>query len=173
VNSVEDVYCKALPNIIKLSDFGGDFYSYEDYLYKDIFLKDLYNFKLTYNNKLIEFKTMPRFNNKEDSFYHLTCKIFEKGSNEREPDFRRSERLCWLKPAIETNHLAACQQSCFLVYERPYKSKKRICFLNKEDRYFIVLEERESYYLLITAYYLDYDNALEKKIKEYEKYKKS
>ena len=36
------------------------------------------------------------------------------------------------------------------------------------DRYMIVLEKRETYYLLITAYYIEYDNMLNKKLREYE-----
>lgn len=33
------------------------------------------------------------------------------------------------------------------------------------------LEKREGYYLLITAFYLDYDNALNKQLKHYEQYR--
>ena len=78
-----------------------------------------------------------------------------------------------MRPSIETDHTQLCNQSCFLVYERPYKSNTRICLLNPVDRYFIVLEERKNYYLLVTAFYIDYDNVLEKKLKEYHKFKEN
>ena len=35
----------------------------------------------------------------------------------------------------------------------------------------VVIEKRTNYYQLITAFYFDYDNALEKKLKHYEMYK--
>lgn len=171
MTNLSNNYCESLPEIIELSSFGGDFSKYQEFLYNEIFLKQLYNYKLQYNNKLVELKRSPLYEGKEDSFFHLTCKIFEKNSLERTPDFRRSERLCWLKPAIEIDHGKLCQKECFLVYKRPFKRKTRICFLNPIDRYFVVLEERPGSYLLITAFYIDYDNMLEKKIKEYEKYK--
>lgn len=71
----------------------------------------------------------------------------------------------------ETDHAKKCEQDCFLIYERIYHNKNRIFLLNLKDRYFIVLEERPSYYLLITAYYIDFDKTLERKIEEYNKYK--
>ena len=45
--------------------------------------------------------------------------------------------------------------------------KTRLHFFNPQDRYMIVLEKRKTYYLLITAYYIEYDNTLNKKIREY------
>ena len=35
----------------------------------------------------------------------------------------------------------------------------------------VVIEKRPKYYQLITAFYFDYDNALEKKLKHYDMYK--
>ena len=32
----------------------------------------------------------------------------------------------------------------------------------------VVIEKRETYYLLITEYYIEYDNMLNKKLREYE-----
>lgn len=171
MNSNNINQCQALPPIITLDDFYGDFEKYDNYLYHEIFLKELYDYKVHFRGKLVALKTFPLYNDREDSYFHLTCKNFDKKSQERLPDLRRSERLCWLRPSIETDHTQLCNQSCFLVYERPYKSNTRICLLNPVDRYFIVLEERKNYYLLVTAFYIDYDNVLEKKLKEYHKFK--
>ena len=41
----------------------------------------------------------------------------------------------------------------------------RVHFLFEEERYLVILEKRKTYNLLITAYYLEYDNALEKQLK--------
>ncbi|HEM5071574.1 TPA: hypothetical protein U1212_002249 [Streptococcus suis] len=167
----EFIHCPALPQIVTLAQFKGDYNSYNKYLYYEIFLKELFNYKLKFNGKLIELKQYPLLNNIEDSYYHLTCKTFDLSSNEREPDLRRSERLCWLRPSIETIHQDSCNQECFLKYEKLHKGKvKRIHLLNPDDRYLIVLEDRKGYYLLVTAHYLHYDNALKKKLKEYNAY---
>ncbi|EHJ51990.1 hypothetical protein [Streptococcus macacae] len=171
MNSNRNNQCHALPPIITLDNFYGDFKKYDNYLYNEIFLKELYNNKIHFRGKLVAFKKYPLFNNREDSYFHLTCKNYDKDFQERLPDFRRSERLCWLRPSLENDHAQLCHQNCFLTYERPYRSNIRICLLNPVDRYFIVLEERKNYYLLITAFYIDYDNVLQKKLKEYNKYK--
>ena len=43
--------------------------------------------------------------------------------------------------------------------------------LLEEERYMVVLEERKGYFLLITAFYLDYDHALQKQLKHYKQYR--
>jgi len=50
---------------------------------------------------------------------------------------------------------------------------KKVDFLIffEDERYLVILEERANYMLLITAYYLEYDNALEKQKKHYDQYK--
>lgn len=165
------INCTALPGLICLDQFRGDFFKYQDYLYKEIFKKQLYTKKIYFEGKPVGLKASPFFQEKEDSFYHLTCKDFHWGSEDREPDLRRSERLSWIKPSIETNHDDACKKSCFKRYVREYNNKQRIHLLDIEDRYIVILEERPTFYLLITAFYIEYDNQLNKKIKEYETYK--
>lgn len=51
------------------------------------------------------------------------------------------------------------------------KSKTRVHLLLEEERYMVVLEERKGYFLLITAFYLDYDHALQKQLKHYKQYR--
>lgn len=40
-----------------------------------------------------------------------------------------------------------------------------------EEKYMVILEKRKNYYLLITAFYLDYDHALKEQLKHYDEYK--
>lgn len=164
-------YCPKLNQLVELSSFGGSFELYEEYLY-GIFINTLYNHKVYYNELPVGLKRYPEFRNKESSFYHLTCKDFNNtgDENQRELDLRRCERLHWIKPAIETNHLCDCNQNCFYIYNKIVRNKERLHFLDVEDRYMVVLERRDGYYLLITAYYIEYDNILNRKIEEYERY---
>ena len=57
------------------------------------------------------------------------------------------------------------------IWEKPYKNNQRIHLLFEEERYIVVLERRENYVLLITAFYIEQDHTLEKKVKEYHQYK--
>lgn len=43
---------------------------------------------------------------------------------------------------------------------------------SNEERYLVIIEKRADYNLLITVYYLEYDNALEKQLKHYKQFKK-
>lgn len=83
----------------------------------------------------------------------------------------------WIRKVIE-NYL--CKKICsasdcdgIKVWEEPYKCYSRVHFLFEEDRYLVIIEKRETYNLLITAYYLEYDNALEKQLKHYREFKKA
>ena len=162
-------YCPQLEPIIGLANYQGDFTIYEKYLY-NVFLESLFSQPIYYNGLPIYLKKYPVFKDKESSFYHLTCKDFNHTNVEaqREPDLIRCERLHWIKPAIETNHISECHQTCFYIYNKEVRNKTRLHFFNPQDRYMIVLEKRETYYLLITAYYIEYDNMLNKKLREYE-----
>lgn len=110
---------------------------------------------------------------KEDAFFHTTCKDY-RGQGERAPDFRRCERIRWIRAFIENyNCDASLCEECdgVKVWREPFKSRTRVHILLEEERYVVILEEREKYFLLITAFYLDYDNALQKQLKHYEQYK--
>lgn len=57
------------------------------------------------------------------------------------------------------------------VWSEPYKGNSRVHILMEEEKYIVVLEQRKSYNLLITAFYFDHEHMLEKKLKRYQKYK--
>lgn len=92
---------------------------------------------------------------------------------ERNPDLRRCERIRWVRAFIENyNCDPKLCEDCegVKVWCETYKGKKRIHFLLVEEKYMVVIEKRPKYYQLITAFYFDYDNALEKKLKHYDMY---
>ncbi len=70
-----------------------------------------------------------------------------------------------------------CDESCmecdkFLYFEQYYKNRVRAYFLFKDVRFLVIIEKREEYNLLITGFYIEYENAMKKYIKKYETYKK-
>ena len=146
--------------------------AYENALY-DIFKADFLDSHPLFENTRVSVKHYPIEFGKEEAFFHTTCKDYT-GGGERVPDFRRCERIRWIRAFIENYDCdATLCDSCdgVKVWREPYKSKTRVHILLEEERYVVILEERPGYFLLITAFYLDYGNALRKQLKHYEQYK--
>lgn len=145
---------------------------YENKIY-EIFSRDFIETYPIYNNKQIKIRHYPMEFGKEEAFFHVTCQVYS--NSNRDPDFRRCERIRWVRKFIENY---TCCNKCDLcggikIWEKPYKNTCRVHFLLEEEKYMVVLEERLNYYLLITAFYIERNHTLRKKIKEYQKYNKN
>lgn len=137
--------------------------------------KDFWSNDLFFQGLKVQVRKSPIIDGYEESFVHFTCKNYENVQN-REPDFRRCERLHWIRKFIENYQCKArCVEKCdgIKYWEEPYKSTMRFHFLFEEERFLVVLEKREYYCLLITAFYLEYDHSLQKQLKHYRMYKKA
>ena len=153
-------------------DFDSNYKIYESSLYKK-YREDFIESHPYFENKIVKVRFLPIIDGYEESFIHFTCKNYE-NVEDREPDFKRCERLHWIRKVIE-NYLCKekCNEACdgIKIWEEPYKMYSRVHFLFEEERYLVIIEKRKDYNLLITAYYLEYDNALEKQMKHYNQYK--
>ena len=161
-----------LPVLEFLANYDNDWATYEAALYR-IFKRDFIDSHPFYNNTRVSVKHYPIEYGKEEAFFHTTCKDYVGGGN-RVPDFRRCERIRWIRAFIENYDCDPTRcEDCdgVKVWTEPFKSKLRVHFLLEEERYMVILEKRKDYYLLITAFYLDYDNALRKQLKHYEMYR--
>lgn len=123
-----------------------------------------------FKGKQVTIRKHPMEFGKEEAFFHTTCQDYTK-TQDRLPDFRRCERIRWVRAFIENYDCDSSLCEGVKVWEEPYKNKKRVHILLKEERYMVVLEPRESYCLLITAFYFDQDHALKKKLKHYDMYR--
>lgn len=164
-----------LPPINPIHSIDKETYSaYEAALYEK-YRKDFWESSPDFKGKVVKVRRMPIIDGYEESFVHFTCKSYE-NIQEREPDLRRCERLHWIRPVIE-NYLCknSCREDCdgIKFWEEPFNNKMRIHLLFEAERYIVILEKRENYYLLITAYYLEYDHSLKKQLKHYSMYKKT
>lgn len=158
----------------KVEDSSKSWMIYQEAIY-NIFKHDFVDSQPYFESKPVNIRKAPIEYNKEEAFFHITCQDYQK-DGERMPDFRRCERIRWVRAFIENYDcdISLCD-GCdgVKVWEEPYNNTKRIHLLLEEERYIVVIERRAQYYLLITAYYFDHEHALEKKLKKYEKYKTS
>lgn len=160
-------YLNCLPKIIEINGFGGDYSSYIDAIY-EVFYEDFIKHKTCFGSKELKLKFKPRFQNRAYTFYHMT----HKGENEDErlPDLRRCERIGWAKPCIEN----VIRWDLKFWRQSRKNSQNRVCILlNVADDYdyFVVLEVRETYVLLWTAFVSLYTHETRRKLKEYDIWK--
>ena len=161
--------CEQLPELITCNNWA-EFKTYDELLYQ-IFKRDFIDSKPTFENKEVWIRRHPLVDDKEQTFFHITSKDY-KENEDRLPDPRRCERIAWVRKFIENNF---CIDDCTIcdgikVWEEDYKSNKRIYLLLEEERYIVIIERRETYCLLITAYYIDYDHSLRKLLAKYSAY---
>lgn len=157
-----------VPDLLLFEDFENDYAKYEDALYF-IFKRDFIDSKPCFRGLPIKIREYPIEFGKEEAFFHITCQDFFK-EHDRNPDFRRCERIEWCRSFIENYECLdyICNCDGIKVWEEKYKTRTRVCLLSEEYRYIVVLEYRNAYYQLITAYYIESDHALRKKLRHHE-----
>ena len=139
----------------------------------EIFKADFISSQPIYENKPVKIRYMPKVDGFEQSFFHVTtCDYLH--NTDRAPDAKRCERIRWVRAFIENYdcNMDLCEECEGLkVWEEPSKMYQRVHILFEEERYIVILEKREQYNLLITAYYCDYNHTLEKLLKRYQRFK--
>lgn len=165
-------YCCSLDEIINFNNYR-DWQKYEDKLYS-IFKNDFIVNDTLFKNKIVQIRKHPIVCDKEQTFFHITSKnfSFNDDPNDRLPDLRRCERIHWIKPMIEINSFSNCEKNCLKIWPEEVRGKIRTNILNEQDKFLVVLEEREDYVLLITAFYIEHEHTLRKKLKSYNRYLK-
>lgn len=136
-----------IPSKIELSLFHGDVNAYTEALYK-IFKRDFIENELYYQGKKVEIIHEQYYNGKERSFWHI---ISEGGKDEeRTPISRRAETITWAKALIveETD----CEEYKSWIKFHDKTNKFRHYIWCSAVNYLVILEDRGTYYKLITAY---------------------
>lgn len=154
-----------LPDFVTLSEYDGNWDEYCDALYA-IFHRDFVASKPQNTPKPFRLKRHPVYDGKEATFWHL----ISDGENEedRTPNMRRCERIAWPRPIIEamgTNRIK------FWLSKR--KSSLRPTLAIEDFSYVVVLEEREDYLMLWTAYFVEFPSRRAKLEREYQSWVKS
>lgn len=157
-----------LPEIMSLDEYGGDWNRYEEALF-ECFVRDLKWRRVSFRGKPVATSYHPAYENKDHSFWHLTQE--GKVEDERTPDLRRCERICWIKPIIEN-----AEDPCVRVWENERDSKRgkeRRTLLWFNEEYMVVLGDRGKYWSLITAYPTEETHRIRKLREEFEAYKQA
>jgi hypothetical protein len=157
-----------LPDVIELTDFGGNFASYNDAVYR-IFKNDFVVNKPQFQGTRLGLKRYPLIDDKEYTYYHFT----HDGDveTERVPNLRRMERIAWPSPMINNSEI-----SKFKVWKNIRRgnggTKTRILIFCEDENYLVVLDDRGDFILPWTAY-LVHDSKKNRLLAEYEQYIKA
>lgn len=167
------INCPWLPTLFECPDFNN-WMNYENNLFA-IFKQDFIDSCPCYDNKNVVTRKYPIVDNRPQAFHHLINKDYHiEGFNQRTPDLQRCARLKWVRKFIENTDCSRfCCAECsgIKLWKSPYKSTQRIKMFLEEERYVVIIELREQYCLLITAFYINYEHTLQKLMNEFEKAK--
>lgn len=98
-----------LPELEYLAQYENIWSIYESALYS-IFKSDFIDSYPLYKNTRVNVKHYPIEYGKEEAFFHTTCKDYT-GNGARVPDFRRCERIRWVRAFIENYDCHHCNSN--------------------------------------------------------------
>ncbi|WP_342475326.1 hypothetical protein NST70_13590 [Weizmannia sp. FSL K6-0777] len=159
------------PDLIELSDFNGDWVKYEDHLYS-IFVSHFVYSKPLFKGKIVNYRRTPEVAGKIQSFFHVTSvnSSLTKNPDDRIPDLRRCERIHWIRKIIDDYSNKVGIFSEIKCWAEDWKQYKRWHLLLEHYKFLVVIEERETYNLLVTSFYLEKDHQVKKKLKKFNDY---
>jgi len=151
-----------LPPLILFKKYQGDWNVYVEALYQ-YFKTDFVDSKPSYEGRKLNLKRHPIEQGKEATFWHMISE--GEREEDRLPDFRRCERICWPKPVIEHSPDAMIK-----VWKNRRRGETRICLWLESEDYLVILADRKEYILPWTAYLVDQPHRKRKLQREYEQY---
>ena len=154
-----------LPDLMLFTDYGNDWPKYLEALYR-VFHHDFVLTRPCLNGQSVECRHYPKDQGKEAAFWHLIST--GESEDDRLPDIRRCERVPWPRPIIEHT-----PSDDIKMWTNLRHGQVNICIWLDGEDYLIVLGQRKSYLLFLTAYPVVEDHRKKKLMKEYSAYKAS
>ena len=116
--------------------------------------------RILYDNRIL-----PDGGNKEEGFWHVVSRQ-DRDMGERLFDYRRSERLPWARPTMESPEISAIK-----VFDYNHGPKdtgvRRYIWLAELD-YVLILQKKKKVLFWITAYYVDSEGRRKDLARRYE-----
>ena len=144
--------CNYIPQPIALEDFNGDWHLYLNAIY-EVFKQDFLTSPVVFNNKIVSIITEAIFDGKERSFWHIISdehKGTPKCDKNRIPNLERCSKIVWVKPLI--TDLNSCKHYKVWVQFHDKTNRNRYFIWCTNIDYLVILEDRKSFFKLITAY---------------------
>lgn len=135
------------PKLITLKDHKGDTTAYLEAVYQHYFTQ-VVSGNLIYNGLPIKCQFRPSHNGKGFAFWHAISK--GQNEDEREIDFRRCERICWIAWVIQNISLTA--NNSLTCWENKRGANTHVVLFFEKESYVVILEKRKKHYLFKTAY---------------------
>lgn len=149
-----------LPPLLCLPDCGGDWEQYLEAVYQ-VFRADFVDPTPMCVRRRCGLRHPELLDGREGTFWHIISEGLVE--EERLPDLRRCERIRWPRPMLES--VSTGRVRCWR-YRR--NGDRRISIALDDFGYLIVLVDRSSYVLLLTAFPVEKERRREKLRKEYE-----
>ena len=153
-----------VPSKLEAKLFHGDVKSYKEALYT-IFKRDFIDNEIYYCGRRVDIIHEKFFENKERSFWHIISEGEEDVS--RTPISWRAEKLPWVRALISDE--GDCQEYKKWIKFHDKTKRNRHYIWCTAINYMVILEDRDTYFKLITAYPV-IDCKIKKYNKEYLKY---
>lgn len=157
-----------LPELLLLEDFAGDPKRYLEAAYQ-IFQRDFEHSKPKFGTYKVNLKWMPIFQGKSATFWHMISEGKEEA--DRTPDFRRLERIGWVKPILEAFQETKPTEQAKLYWWIELRGNEQRYHITLTDfSYLVVVVKRKNFVLPWTAFYVEYGHQRRKYKKRYEEF---
>lgn len=159
-----------LPELIPLSEYGGNFAAYVDAIYR-IFRRDFVSSQPALRGKRCVCDARIDTDGRECGFWHIVTAGPDESS--RQPDLRRCERIAWPRAIIE-----AADTSFVRVWESERRrvgkgTQIRLNLAPADFSYLVVLRPTKFAYVIVTAFFIEHEYQRRKKQREFEAAEKS
>lgn len=146
------------PSLLRFEDYGGDWPAYEAAMY-EVFRADIIAHDLRFRGTRVAAKRLPEHEKKWASFWHLVSE--GRVEDERLPDFRRCERLPFVRWIIEN----ADSRDDIDVWSQ-VRGSEHNWMLWHQEYHLVVLEQRKDFVLLKTAFCTEMEQQVRRRRKE-------
>lgn len=139
-----------LPFLPELLDLNGTY----DRLMRILYLRyreDVLDHDLRYDSRRVVADNRLVGSDYEEGFWH----VITRGKDERHIDFRRAERIVWLRPLIENSDAPELYKWVETDADNRGRRVQKTYIWYREGRYMIVLKNvPKRHYFLVTAFYV-------------------